>query len=101
MRREAIADARDLAATDSALKLVADRIAEGYTREDCLHVLGVYAADAKASADQARWFNGETNWVAANFRRALGRSARASPDPRRGSVQPLAAHEYPVDNVEF
>ena len=101
MRREAVPSLRDLAATDGALKPVADRLAEGYTREDCMHVLEVYAADARTSPDQAKWFNGETNWVAANFRRALGRSARASPDPRRGSVRPLAAHEYPVGDQEI
>ena len=103
LRQEAIPGVRSLAPTASAIALVAARLDEGHSPEDCRHVLQVYAADAKADpGKQAQWFNGETNWRPENFRRALGRTlARASPDPRRGSVKPLAAHEYPVDKVEF
>lgn len=103
LRQDAIPGVRSLAPTASALALVAARLDEGHSPEDCRHVLQVYAADAKADpGKQAQWFNGETNWRPENFRRALGRTlARASPDPRRGSVRPLAAHEYPVGDQEI
>ncbi len=83
LRRGVSLKARELAATDDALRLVADRLEEGYSVEDCEHVLEVYADDARRDAKARPWFNGETNWRPENFRRALGKSvgggARASP----------------------
>lgn len=87
LRRQAIPGALSLKPTDGALKLVAERLAEGHTAEECRHVLAVYAGDARSRPDQARWFNGETNWRPENFRRALGQpspSQRASPRPAYG-----------------
>jgi hypothetical protein len=53
-----------------ALVRVAERLEAGASEEECEHVLRVYAAEAKKSNGQ--WFNGQTNWRAENFARALG-----------------------------
>jgi len=75
---------RRLTPSASRLKRISERLTEcmageGATLadavEDCKHVLRVYAAEAKAKPDSAKWFNGETNWRQRNFEMALGRPA--------------------------
>ena len=78
--------------------LVLDRLREGASVQDCNEVLAVYEAVARYDPERARWFNGETHWRPANFKRALGMSirnapsARASPTRTRG--RDLSARDW-------
>jgi hypothetical protein len=58
--------------TPERLAVVAERLEAGASEEECVLVLRHYAAEAKRS--DGRWFNGETNWRASNFTRALGQA---------------------------
>jgi hypothetical protein len=89
LRAEAIQGARPLRATDEALRRVAERLGEGYSVEDCEHVLAIYAAEARKGPESARWFNGETNWRRENFTRALGQTI-APPRIAAGSTSPVS-----------
>lgn len=78
LRKAAVPRSRALPLTADRAKAVAARLAERPAESavgDARHVLEVYAADARRNAESRRWFNGETNWVAANFARALGQPA--------------------------
>jgi hypothetical protein len=70
LRREALPSSRGLEATAERLAAVAERLEAGATEQECELVLRQYAAEAKQS--DGKWFNGETNWRARNFTRALG-----------------------------
>lgn len=58
--------------TPDRIKLIAQRLSDLATSEECEHVLRVYQAEARKSGS-LQWFNGETHWRASNFERALGR----------------------------
>jgi len=92
-----IPGARPLRATTERLIRIAERLESGATREDCEHVLRVYALDAARGPEQARWFNGETNWRPENFDRALGRplaaAAAAAADPMADIHAAIEARE--------
>lgn len=75
LRSKVIPGSRPLTRTDAALSAVAERLEEGHSEADCDHVLRHYATACRKDAEQRRWFNGETNWREANFRRALGQPA--------------------------
>jgi hypothetical protein len=70
LRHHARPSARGLDPTAERLAAVAERLEAGATEQECELVLRQYAAEAKQS--DSRWFNGETNWRASNFTRALG-----------------------------
>lgn len=80
LRAKTIPGARPLKPTDDRLDRVVERLDENSV-EDCEHVLEVYAAEARAGAEGARWFNGETNWRKENFDRALGQALPAARAP--------------------
>ncbi len=82
LRQESIPGARRLRPSDERLARVADRLSAGATTEDCEHVLRVYASQCP---EQAKWFNGDTNWRAANFDRALGQTLDNVQDATRRS----------------
>ena len=92
------ADVMPLATTvlpiPSSLALVIDRLSDGYSRVDCIHVMETFADEAKKDPKQRQWFNGETNWRPQNFRRALGRGAGDAVAP---SQAPLAAYHRPME----
>jgi hypothetical protein len=97
------ASTRGLAATDRALRPVAERLAEGYSAEDCRHVLRVYAAEASGlQPDPLQWLNGQSNWRPDNFARALGKTPATfaagtmtgSQDVRFGRMAPRPASAF-------
>ena len=94
LRADVMPLARTLLPIPSALALVMDRLSEGYSREDCIHVMETFADEAKKDPKQRQWFNGETNWRPQNFRRALGRGAGDAVAP---SQAPLAAYHRPME----
>jgi hypothetical protein len=56
-----------------------------------MHVLQVYAHEARTKPESRQWFNGETNWRRDNFDRALGRvPATGAAAPARRSRGPTA-----------
>lgn len=70
-RRELNKQARDYGKTEVNLVPIAKMLDRGETVESCLHVIAVYKSEARA-ARSMKWFNNDTPWVPANFRRALG-----------------------------
>lgn len=82
LRTASIPRTRRRPPTESNLRLIIDRLTEGYTVQDCEHVLRVYAGESRSHPDKACWFNGETNWRPANFNRALGQPDPGSSNPR-------------------
>lgn len=82
LRRKAMPTARDLAAVDASLLMIAERLEEGYSAEDCEHALRWRALDAARNPDAAKYFNGVSNWRPENFRFALGQSLDKRPAPR-------------------
>lgn len=86
LRVAAVPRTRRRAPTDADLIEVAEVLALGHSEDDCRHVLRVYAAEARRNPESARWFNGETNWVPANFRRNLGQSDPGEPSGSGKSV---------------
>ncbi|MCC6610172.1 MAG: hypothetical protein IT515_10955 [Burkholderiales bacterium] len=79
-RMLAIPGARSLRAADSELRRVAVLLEAGRTREECEHVIAVYAADSRRDPAQRRWFDGVSMWRPENFARALGRTPE---EPKR------------------
>ena len=94
LRADVMPLARTLLPIPSALALVMDRLSEGYSREDCIHVMETYADEAKKDPKQRQWFDGTTNWRPENFRRTLGRGAGDAVTP---SQAPLAAYHRPME----
>ena len=88
LRRESIPGTRSLIPHADRLVRIAERLEGGSTVEDCEHVLRVFASEAKSDRDNAKWFNGETNWRPKNFDRALGQPSRAS------RANPLAGVDF-------
>jgi hypothetical protein len=76
LRRQASPLAKNLPLTNKARDAVLD-ILKKYSREDCLHVLEVYAQEAirKRKID---WFDGTTNWKERNFANALGKDVEVN-----------------------
>jgi hypothetical protein len=86
---------RGLDPTDERLIRVAERLEAGNTVDDCVHVLKAYYREAKAKPEAIRYLNGETNWRAANFDRALGVPLDTPIAPSRPNGQTAApATEY-------
>jgi len=78
LRKKACPGKRGLKATAAALVPVAEVLESGYSAEDCEAVLRHYAEEASKNGG-GEWFNGETNWRPANFKRALGMSGTSKP----------------------
>ena len=85
LRAEAIPGSRRLKPTDERLERIEERLAEGASEEDCLHVLRYRAAmAATGDANAVKYFNGTTNWRKDNFEFAL-----AQPMPERSMWTPM------------
>lgn len=97
LRRWSIPGARSLAFTEDACYRVAALLEGGMSEDDVCHVLEVYAAEARANPDQARWFDGVSNLRKENAARALGRTvasvARGRSPPTPFARQGLTATE--------
>jgi hypothetical protein len=76
LRRQVSPFAKNLPLTKAARKAVLE-ILDEYSREDCLHVLEVYAHEA-VRKKKLEHFNGDTNWKKRNFANALGRDVELS-----------------------
>lgn len=71
-RRAELPRTRPLPLTPERRRAIARLLAGGFTFQDLLACIGQYADEAASSGD-AQWFNGDTNWVARNVTRTLGR----------------------------
>jgi hypothetical protein len=71
-RKLAIPGARALPANKRSLEHIAARLKDGYSFEDCKHVIAVCMAEVQARPDTAKWFNTVSPFRADNFARKLG-----------------------------
>jgi uncharacterized protein YdaU (DUF1376 family) len=70
-RKRVIPGARTLRPLEANLEHISARLSDGNTVEDCLHVIAVREAEAKAKPDSRQWFNQVTPFIAMNFARTL------------------------------
>lgn len=75
-RRAELPGTRPLKLTADRRKAIAARRKDGHTDDDLRACIDAYADEAKRTGN-AEWFNGESNWVAANVARTLGRIGAA------------------------
>lgn len=75
-RRAELPGTRTLKLTTDRRKAIAARRKDGHTDDDLRACIDAYADEAKRTGN-AEWFNGESNWVAANVARTLGRVGAA------------------------
>lgn len=71
-RKRAIPGARAIGANPSSLEHIEARLKDGYTVEDCAHVIAVCAAEVQQSPATAKWFNTVSPFRKDNFARKLG-----------------------------
>lgn len=80
---------RPLKVDDDMLAAIA-KCLEASSFDDCRFVLQSYHDQAKANPEQAKWFNGETNWRLSNFKRTLGQPLPNGGQPHADPVKPVA-----------
>ncbi len=71
-RKQAIPGSRTLAPIAANLLHIEARLADGYTVEDCQHVITVRAAEVRQKPETAKWFNTVTPFLKDSFARGLG-----------------------------
>ena len=92
LRAESIPGSRRLALTADRRKKIAALLKSGHTTDDLRACLQAYAAEARTNGGE--WFNGESNWVAANVARTLGRIGTTTRVPTTG--RPRALGQVPA-----
>ena len=90
LRAETIPTSRRLALTADRRKKIAALLKSGHTADDLRACLAAYATEARTNGGE--WFNGESNWVAANVARTLGRigTTRAAAHAPTSSIDATA-----------
>jgi hypothetical protein len=71
LRAEVIPTSRPLKFAADRRRKIAALLKAGYSLDDLRACLASYAAEARSNGGE--WFNGDSNWVAANVARTLGR----------------------------
>jgi len=77
LRAQAIPGSMVRSPGEDRLRRIAQLLALGKTESECVHVLRVYAEEARQDEKSAKWFDGVSNWRPENFERALGRRLAA------------------------
>jgi hypothetical protein len=100
-RKRVMPTARALALTPSNLKLIAARIAEGYSQADCLHVIAICEAETRNDAKQGRWFTPTTPFRPENFARKLGSTLEAVEAEKKSKPKGPSAVHRPLVTKEI
>ena len=87
------AKAPELVPTVATLRGIVERLGEGNSVEQCLHVVAVCEHEARATADGANWFNPVSAFEGKNFVRKLSRPVGGTQRKFKGYEEVSTGHK--------
>jgi hypothetical protein len=96
--RRRIKPRANLAPSYDSLVGIAGRLEAGKTEQQCLHVIAVYEAEARAKAETWRFFDAVSPWRPDNFERALAQDGPGNMIASTSASSPGELGEHPGDD---
>jgi hypothetical protein len=95
IRQKAIQGSRPITANKASLEHIVARLKDGYTEDDCRHVIAVCAAEVRHKPENHKWFNTVSPFRKDNFARKLG----SDPDSFAASGHARAATYGEIEEI--